>query len=85
MTQVLTQIDCQLDATGMQCPMPLLKAKQALNHMGEGQVLEVWATDAGSWRDFAAFARQGSHQLLLAEEVNRQYHYLIKKGRVVSR
>ena len=85
MTQTPPQIDQQLDATGMQCPMPLLKAKQALNRMTEGQVLEVRATDAGSWRDFAVFAKQGSHQLLLAEETNRQYRYLIKKGRVVPR
>lgn len=84
MTQKLPEIDQTVDARGMQCPMPLLKAKQALNQMTESQVLEVWATDAGSFRDFAVFARQGSHQLLLAEQLDQQYRYLIRKGQVTT-
>lgn len=65
--------------------MPLLKAKQALNKVDVGQTVEVLATDSGSYKDFQAFARQSSHELLLAEERSGEYRYLIKKGVVVMR
>ena len=75
--------DNVVDARGMQCPMPLLKAKQALNKVAAGDVITVLATDAGSWKDFHAFARQSSHELLQAEESNGEYSYQIRKGQVV--
>ena len=53
-----------LDVKGLKCPMPLLKAKQALNRMSGGEELEVLATDPGSVRDFETFARQSGHELL---------------------
>ena len=73
-----------LDATGLDCPLPLLKAKQALNKMAEGDVLEILATDVGSQRDFSVFAQQSGHQLLLSEELANDIHtvvyrYLIKR------
>ncbi len=71
--------NCQLDARGLDCPMPLLKAKQALNKMTTGQVLEVLATDAGSQRDFAAFARQSGNALLLSDCQQDVFRYLIEK------
>lgn len=74
-----------VDARGMQCPMPLLKAKQALNKVNVGEIVEVLATDAGSYKDFHAFAGQSSHELLLAEESNGEYRYWLKKGEVVVR
>lgn len=70
----------QVDAKGLQCPMPLLKAKQALNAVEVGQVIEVLATDAGSFRDFQAFAKQSSHELLLAKESNGEFIYHLCKG-----
>lgn len=73
-------MDHQLDARGLSCPMPLLKAKQALNRMAVGEVLEVLATDAGSQRDFAAFARQSGHLLLLSEVQGNEFRYLIEKS-----
>lgn len=76
-------IDQQLDACGLQCPMPLLKAKLALNNLAAGQVLEVLATDAGSYRDFHAWVGQSAHELLLAEASNPQqafFRYWIRKG-----
>lgn len=73
-------IDVTIDARGLQCPMPLLRAKQALNKLQSAQVLEVFATDSGSYKDFQVFARQGKHELLLASESNNEYHYLIKKS-----
>lgn len=78
-------ITISVDAQGLQCPMPLLKAKQALNKIEVGQDVEVLATDAGSFRDFHAFAKQGSHELLLAEECQGIYRYVIRKGQMIVR
>lgn len=55
--------DVELDARGLNCPMPLLKAKQALNRMQRGQRLHVVATDPGSLRDFEVFCQQSGHVL----------------------
>ncbi len=74
------KIDQTVDASGMQCPMPLLKTKQALNTMQVGEVLEVLATDSGSFKDVPAFSKLSSHELLLAEESAGLYRYLLKKG-----
>jgi TusA-related sulfurtransferase len=82
---VLNTIEITVDAKGMQCPMPLLKAKQALNKLQVGQIVEILATDAGSYKDFHAFARQSSHELLFAEESNGEYRYLLRKGEVMVR
>ena len=54
------QPDDVLDACGLPCPLPLLKAKQALSTLDDGALLEVQATDAGSWQDFETFAAQGT-------------------------
>jgi tRNA 2-thiouridine synthesizing protein A len=74
-----------VDAKGLQCPMPLLKAKQALNSVEVGSVIEVWATDAGSFKDFHAFAAATRHELLKAAESQGVFHYLIKKGPLLVR
>ena len=57
-------IDQELDTRGLNCPLPILKAKKALSAMESGQVLRVTATDSGSVRDFQAFARQTGNELL---------------------
>lgn len=57
----------QLDVRGLTCPMPLLKAKQALNKLDAGAQLRVQATDPGSVRDFEVFAKQSGHQLLSSQ------------------
>lgn len=69
----------ELDARGLNCPMPLLKAKQALNTMVDGDCLRVLATDAGSVRDFKAFTDLSAHQLLSSEESEGVFIYLLKK------
>ncbi|WP_425321170.1 sulfurtransferase TusA family protein [Cellvibrio japonicus] len=69
----------QLDAQGLNCPLPLLKAKQALRVLAEGDVLRVLATDAGSWRDFRAYADLSGQVLLGAAEQGGIYCYLIQK------
>ena len=70
----------QLDASGMECPMPLLKTKLALKQLSEGEVLWVIATDSGSWRDIRKFIELTSHELLQATEDKGRYQYWIKKG-----
>lgn len=74
------QPDDVLDACGLPCPLPLLKAKQALARLAPGQLLEVVATDAGSWRDFETFAEQSVHELVAREERGEVFHYWIRKG-----
>ena len=61
------------------CPMPLLKAKQALNDMSAHQVLHVLATDPGSKRDFEVFTQQSGNTLLESDEDNGVFSYLIRK------
>lgn len=68
-----------VDAKGLTCPMPLLKAKQALNKANAGEQVHILATDAGSMRDFKAFAEQSGHKLLKAEENAGVFEYCIEK------
>lgn len=69
----------EVDARGLQCPMPLLKAKRALNTMASGEHLRVLATDSGSQRDFRVFAEQSGHRLLASEVDGDVYRYLLQK------
>jgi len=70
----------ELDARGLECPMPLLKAKRALNAMNSGQQLRVMATDKGSVRDFQVFSEQSGHRLLTSEETDGVYIHLLQKS-----
>ncbi|BCX66665.1 MULTISPECIES: sulfurtransferase TusA family protein [Pseudomonas] len=72
--------DVELDASGLNCPLPLLKAKMELNRMTSGAVLKVIATDAGSQRDFRTFARLAGHTLLREEDEAGVYRYWLKKA-----
>jgi tRNA 2-thiouridine synthesizing protein A len=73
-------VDIELDVRGLNCPLPILKAKKALNTMTSGQTLHVVATDPGAMLDFKAFAAQTGHDLLDARESNGEYSFLIKKA-----
>lgn len=68
-----------LDVKGLNCPMPLLKAKKALNEMAGGELIRVLATDPGSVRDFDVFTRQSGNKLLDSGEDAGVFHYLIEK------
>lgn len=68
-----------LDVKGLSCPMPLLKAKLALNGLPGGALLRVYATDSGSVRDFAVFSRQSGNELLESTQDNDVYSYLLRK------
>ncbi len=76
----MTELDLiEVDAIGLACPMPLLKAKRALHAMQVGQRLRVLATDQGTVRDFRVFAEQSGHLLLDSAEANGVYSYLLEK------
>ncbi len=70
----------QLDASGLACPLPLLKTKMALKTMAAGEVLWVTATDSGSWRDIRKFTDMTANELLQAAKVDGSYQFWIKKG-----
>ncbi|MDT7928641.1 sulfurtransferase TusA family protein [Tepidimonas sp.] len=72
-------IDREVDARGLNCPLPILKAKKALAEMASGQVLKVIATDAGSMRDFQAFAKQTGNELLHQETIGSDYVSILKR------
>lgn len=74
------QIDKDLDTRGLNCPLPILKAKKALSEMLSGQLLRVVSTDAGSTRDFQAFSRQTGHDLV-EQQVDGDYYIHIMKRR----
>jgi len=69
-----------LDACGLTCPLPLLKAKQALNKLARGEVLAVVCTDPGSVRDFQVFSDQSGHLLLSSRESDGKYYYELEKA-----
>ncbi|TDF78169.1 sulfurtransferase TusA family protein [Pseudomonas sp. H9] len=72
--------DAELDACGLNCPLPLLKAKMELNRLSSGAVLKVLATDAGSQRDFRTFAKLAGHTLLLETAEEGVYTYWLRKA-----
>jgi TusA-related sulfurtransferase len=69
----------EVDARGLNCPLPILKAKKALVDMESGQVLKVISTDPGSMRDFQSFARQTGHTLLEQTQAGDDFIHLIKR------
>ncbi|MCW5672251.1 MAG: sulfurtransferase TusA family protein [Hydrogenophaga sp.] len=71
--------DKELDARGLNCPLPILKAKKALADMLSGQTLKVISTDAGSVRDFQAFAKQTGNLLMQQETVGGDHITLLKR------
>ncbi|MFA7681019.1 MAG: sulfurtransferase TusA family protein [Pigmentiphaga sp.] len=72
--------DLEMDAKGLKCPLPILRAKKALAQLTSGQVLRVLATDASSTRDFQAFAKQTGNELLLQQQQGDVIiHYLKRR------
>jgi tRNA 2-thiouridine synthesizing protein A len=71
--------DKELDARGLNCPLPILRTKKALTDMTPGQVLKVLATDPGSVKDFEAFSRQTGNALLSSEAANSEFVFFMKK------
>lgn len=77
---ISVKVDQVLDVSGLNCPMPLLKAKQALNQLAPGLILQVIATDAGSQRDFIAYTDQVAHELLSSVVDSGRYIYTIRRA-----
>jgi tRNA 2-thiouridine synthesizing protein A len=69
----------KFDATGLNCPLPILRSKKVLTSMNSGEVLYVISTDSGSVKDFDAFCKQTGNELLESTEADGKYHYYIKK------
>ena len=76
----MANFDQELDASGLNCPLPILRAKKALNGMTAGQVLHIIATDPGSVKDFEAFAKQTGNELQESREEGGKFHFLMKKN-----
>jgi tRNA 2-thiouridine synthesizing protein A len=81
MNTATTTHDFELDARGLNCPLPILRTKKVLNGMSPGQSLKILATDPGSVRDFQAFARQTGHELVAASESGGEFQFLLRKKR----
>ena len=78
MTQPMN-IDQELDTRGLNCPLPILKAKKALAAMASGQLLRVVSTDAGSARDFQAFAKQTGNDLVAQETIGNEFIHVLRR------
>jgi len=76
----MADFDDELDASGLNCPLPILRAKKALAGMDTGKVLHIIATDPGSVKDFEAFAKQTGNELMESKEVGGKFEFLIKKA-----
>jgi TusA-related sulfurtransferase len=73
------QIDKEIDTRGLNCPLPILKAKKALAELHSGQVLKVVSTDAGSLRDFQAFAKQTGNELLDQQTEDTDFIHVLRR------
>lgn len=69
----------ELDARGLNCPLPILRTKKMLAEMSSGQVLRVIATDPGSVKDFQAFAKQTGNELLSQQEKGKEFEFFLKR------
>ena len=71
--------DKELDARGLNCPLPILRTKKALTDMASGQVLKIRATDPGSVKDFQAFSKQTGNSLLSSDATDDEFTFLMQK------
>jgi TusA-related sulfurtransferase len=69
----------EIDTRGLNCPLPILKAKKALAEMVSGELLKVVATDPGSMRDFQAFARQTGNELVQQETAGTEFIHVLRR------
>jgi tRNA 2-thiouridine synthesizing protein A len=76
----MADFDQELDASGLNCPLPILRAKKALGGMTAGQVLHIIATDPGAVKDFEAFAKQTGNTLVESKEEGGKFLFLMQKN-----
>ncbi|MGK0270611.1 MAG: tRNA 2-thiouridine synthesizing protein A [Cocleimonas sp.] len=76
----MSEFNDELDARGLSCPLPILRAKKAINALEASQTLKIIATDPGSVKDFEAFCKQTGNELLSSETEGDEFTFYIKKG-----
>ena len=76
----MTTFDLELDARGLNCPLPILRAKKSIQSLSVGQVLRIVSTDPGSVKDFEAFCKQTGNQLVDSAQDGGEYAFNIRKG-----
>ena len=76
----MSNFDMELDARGLNCPLPILRARKSINSMAAGQVLRIIATDPGSVKDFEAFCKQTGNELLDTAQDGTEYQFNIRKS-----
>ncbi len=76
----MSQFDQEIDTSGLNCPLPILRAKKALAGMESGEVLHIISTDSGSVKDFEAFSKQTGNELLESTERDGKFHFHLKKS-----
>lgn len=76
----MADFDQELDASGLNCPLPILRAKKAIAGLEAGQILRIVATDPGSVKDFESFAKQTGHTLLTSDEVDGKFVFTMQKA-----
>ena len=75
----MIEVNREIDTRGLNCPLPILKAKKALSEMVSGELLRVLSTDAGSVRDFQAFARQTGNDLVEQQTAGPEYTHVLRR------
>ena len=75
----MSTFDQELDARGLNCPLPILRAKKAITALETGKVLKIMATDPGSVKDFEAFCKQTGNELLASQQAGDAFEFLIRK------
>ncbi len=76
----MADFDQELDASGLNCPLPILRAKKALSSLSAGQILHIVATDPGAVKDFEAFAKQTGNELMESREEGGKFYFLMRKN-----
>ena len=76
----MSDFDKELDTSGLNCPLPIIKAKKEINTMDSGQTLKIISTDPGAVKDFESFANQTGNELLSTEEKDNKFYFLLKKN-----
>lgn len=75
----MSEVNQELDARGLNCPLPILRAKKAIAGMAAGEVLRVLATDPGAVKDFEAFCKQTGNELLQSQSAGQGFEFLIRR------
>ncbi|MGW8310920.1 MAG: sulfurtransferase TusA family protein [Thiogranum sp.] len=76
----MLNIDLEIDARGLNCPLPILRTRKGINTLVSGQVVKIIATDPGSVKDLEAFCKQTGNEMLESSQQNGEYHFNIRKG-----